>query len=216
VFWGARTLAGFLLAGAGAAAAGRQAEAHETHFPAQQAQAGSQSRFSRAHGHEGRAARFEAPAREGPGAAHAVGGRGGSNGAAATEQQREPANKNTRRPYRLRAADRLSDTADFSRVFSGARRSRDRYFTVLSKPNGRRSARLGLAISKKHCRLASGRNRLKRIVRESFRRHRPELASVDIVVMAQPGTEAVDNATLFDSLDGHWQGIRRAPQPDQQ
>jgi ribonuclease P protein component len=112
--------------------------------------------------------------------------------------------------YRLRAADRLSDTADFSRVFSGANRSRDRYFTVLSRPNDQSSARLGLAISKKHCRLASDRNRLKRIVRESFRRHRPELASLDIVVMVQPGTDGADNAALFDSLDGHWQKIRRA------
>ncbi|HET6628672.1 MAG TPA: ribonuclease P protein component [Woeseiaceae bacterium] len=134
----------------------------------------------------------------------------GANGAATTETRRGPANKNSRRDYRLRAAHRLSDTADFSRVFSGAQKSRDRYFTVLSRPNDQSSARLGLAISKKQCRLASGRNRLKRIVRESFRRHRPELGSVDIVVMAQQGTDSTGSATLFDSLEGHWHKIRRA------
>jgi ribonuclease P protein component len=102
----------------------------------------------------------------------------------------------------------LPDAAAFSRVFRGADKSRDEYFTVLSRANGLDCARLGLAISKKHCRAASGRNRLKRIVRESFRRHQPELGGVDLVVLGQPDTSRADNTALFASLAGHWRRIR--------
>ena len=77
-------------------------------------------------------------------------------------------------------------------------------FTVLTTENAGQEARLGMAISKKHCRLASSRNRLKRIVRESFRRHRAELEGLDIVVLNQGGTHLADNRALFDSLAWHW------------
>lgn len=80
---------------------------------------------------------------------------------------------------------------------------------MLSKPNGIDRARLGLAISKKHCRSAAGRNRLKRLVRESFRRHQEALAGRDMVVMANAEAAGVANPTLFESLERHWQRIRR-------
>ncbi|HEX7719990.1 MAG TPA: ribonuclease P protein component [Woeseiaceae bacterium] len=105
---------------------------------------------------------------------------------------------------------RLPDAAAYSRVFGGARRSRDHLFIVLARANGTDTARLGLAIAKKNCRLATGRNRLKRIVRESFRRQQGELAGLDIVVLAQRDASRMDNATLFDSLAKHWQKTRSA------
>lgn len=105
---------------------------------------------------------------------------------------------------------RLPDAAAYGRVFGGASRSRDRLFTVLSRRNDFAAARLGLAISKKHCRLASTRNRLKRIVRESFRQHLAILAGVDVVVLAQPAAAGADNEALFDSLAKHWQKTRSA------
>ena len=83
-------------------------------------------------------------------------------------------------------------------------------FTVLSRKNGTDRARLGLAIAKKHCRRASGRNRLKRLVRESFRRHAAELEGLDIVVLGQPGTSRADNKAIFSSLARHWQRTRCA------
>ncbi len=81
-------------------------------------------------------------------------------------------------------------------------------FTVLYKKNGGREARLGLAISRKHCRGAVQRNRLKRIVRESFRVHRNQLEGLDLVVLNQPGAARAGNKALFDSLHRHWQKCR--------
>lgn len=78
-------------------------------------------------------------------------------------------------------------------------------FTVLSRENRKKDARLGLAISKKNCRLAVQRNRLKRIVRESFRSHKDRLSGLDVVVMCQAAAPRASNKKLFDSLAAHWQ-----------
>ena len=78
-------------------------------------------------------------------------------------------------------------------------------FTVLYKNNGSRSARLGLAISKRHCKLAVGRNRIKRVVRESFRQQQANLGGLDIVILNQPAATRASNKALFDSLGEHWQ-----------
>ena len=65
-----------------------------------------------------------------------------------------------------------------------------------------------MAIGKKNCRLSTGRNRLKRIIRESFRQHREALGGVDIVVMNQAAAARANNETLFDSLETHWTRCR--------
>ena len=77
-------------------------------------------------------------------------------------------------------------------------------FTVLYRDNGKRAPRLGLAVSKKNCRQAVGRNRIKRIVRESFRLNQNRLPGIDIVVLSQPGTHKANNKELFSSLAAHW------------
>lgn len=76
--------------------------------------------------------------------------------------------------------------------------------------------RLGLAVSRKHCRAASARNRIKRIVRESFRQNKPALEGLDIVVLNQAAAARGSNRQLFDSLDGHWRrcaGVKRGTLP---
>ena len=110
---------------------------------------------------------------------------------------------------RFRRRSRLADKSSFSRVFKKADRSRDKMFTVLYQPNGTDQSRLGLAIGKKNCRLASGRNRQKRIIRESFRQHQGELPGLDIVVLNQPAAARANNKALFGSLKTHWERCRQ-------
>jgi len=112
--------------------------------------------------------------------------------------------------HRLQKEKRLLDAAAYGRVFKKATRSRDKWFTVLCRENEKGIARLGLAISKKNCRQATGRNRIKRVVRESFRQHQAGLAGLDVVVLNQPATGAADNRTLFISMAGHWQQCQQA------
>ena len=103
--------------------------------------------------------------------------------------------------YRFRKENRLLDAAAFGRVFDKrgkARRSSDRLFTDEGP------GRLGLAISKKHCKKASARNRIKRVVRESFRQNLERLDGLDIVVMNRVAAATAENAELFASLEKHW------------
>ncbi len=106
--------------------------------------------------------------------------------------------------FRFPRQARLLNGAQFRRVFEQAERSADRFFTVLGRPNAQGQARLGLAISKKVDKRAVGRNRIKRLVRESFRQHRHRLPGVDLVVMARPAASQADNGTLLKALERHW------------
>jgi len=112
--------------------------------------------------------------------------------------------------YRLQKDRRLLNAAAYGRVFKKATRSRDKWFTVLCRENNKDIARLGLAISKKHCRQATGRNRIKRVVRESFRQHQADLAGLDIVVINQAAAKNAANKQLFDSMSTHWQRCQKA------
>ena len=110
---------------------------------------------------------------------------------------------------RFRRRSRLVDKLSFSRVFEKADRSRDKMFTVLYRPNGTHQPRLGLAIGKKNCRLAAGRNRIKRIVRESFRQQQGQMPGLDVVVLNQAAATRANNRALFDSLETHWKNCRQ-------
>lgn len=81
---------------------------------------------------------------------------------------------------------------------------------MLCRRNKQSIARLGLAISKKHCRKATGRNRIKRIIRESFRQQQALLAGLDVVVMNRPAATLAASREISDSLDKHWQRCSKA------
>lgn len=92
-------------------------------------------------------------------------------------------------------------------MFRQGQRSADRYFTILFQPNTLTHPRLGFAISKQKVRLAVGRNRLRRLVRESFRRRANRLPAVDLVVLARDATRLAENGEIVTSLDRHWARI---------
>jgi len=102
----------------------------------------------------------------------------------------------------------LLSAEDYKQVFAQSVRSSDRYFTVLARYDTKLDrARLGLAVAKKHVRRAVDRNRIKRVLRESFRRHQQRLKGLDLVVLVKPGIHKADNKALFASLEKHWQDL---------
>lgn len=103
---------------------------------------------------------------------------------------------------------RLLKAREYKYVFDDAIRSADAFFTVLARPNQYRHARLGLVISKKKAKKAVSRNRLKRIIRESFR-HTPDLYHADIIVLAGNQSLKASNQQLFQSLQQHWQRVNK-------
>ncbi|MBA3731536.1 MAG: ribonuclease P protein component [Gammaproteobacteria bacterium] len=103
---------------------------------------------------------------------------------------------------------RLTDAREFRRVFEEAVRCSDRAFTILARPGPCAHARLGLAISKKCARRAVARNRIKRLVRESFRAAQHDLPAVDLVVMCRPVINDMTHAELLAALRKLWQCVR--------
>lgn len=70
-------------------------------------------------------------------------------------------------------------------------------------------ARLGLAIARKHIKKAVGRNRIKRLTRESFRQNQQLLAGFDIVVTLRKDASRLDNETIRQSLTKHWHSLTK-------
>lgn len=102
---------------------------------------------------------------------------------------------------------RLRHKVDFESVFRRSKKSTDVCFAVLYRGNRLPYARLGLAISRRCARRAVVRNRIKRLVRESFRHQQLNLAGLDIVVIGKVTLINCSNAELFSSLNQHWQTL---------
>nr|VFJ47568.1 MAG: ribonuclease P protein component [Candidatus Kentron sp. FM]VFJ55918.1 MAG: ribonuclease P protein component [Candidatus Kentron sp. FM]VFK10702.1 MAG: ribonuclease P protein component [Candidatus Kentron sp. FM] len=105
---------------------------------------------------------------------------------------------------------RLRRRRDYARVFANPCRSADAAVTVLGRRNGCAFPRLGLAISKRWLPRAVARNRIKRLIRESFRTHQQQLRGLDVVVISRSAIANVQSADFSRSLERHFQKIRSA------
>ena len=89
--------------------------------------------------------------------------------------------------HRLRKSSLLRKGWEFERVYSQGRRFHSRDFTLICAPNSFGRNRLGISVHRK-IRGAVKRNRIKRIIRESFRLDRQYYPSeMDIVFAVRPG-----------------------------
>jgi ribonuclease P protein component len=100
--------------------------------------------------------------------------------------------------------DRILHAADFGRVFAQPARSPGVFFVLLARPNGLSFPRLGLAVSKKNIKTAVQRNRIKRLIRETFRQRKTTLGGCDCVVLARQPAGRASNAELLAALEKHW------------
>jgi len=103
---------------------------------------------------------------------------------------------------------RLLKAAHFQRVFKRCEyKASDRFITILAVRNDLQHPRLGTAVSIKAAGNAVQRNRIKRLVRESFRLHQELLGGSDLVVLVRPGISSRSNQQLLSVLDTHWRTI---------
>ena len=108
---------------------------------------------------------------------------------------------------RFSRQQRLLQPSEFQRVFASPAKAGDRYLTLLGRKNGLGHARLGLAIAKRNIRTAVARNRIKRVIRESFRQVHARLGALDIVVLAKAQAAQASKQELFKALDHLWQDL---------
>lgn len=76
--------------------------------------------------------------------------------------------------------------------------------------NGLGRARLGMAVGARAIGNAVGRNRLRRLIRESFRMNRHTLPALDVLVTAKAPARAASNREVIASLQKIWQQICEA------
>lgn len=114
---------------------------------------------------------------------------------------------------------RLLTPKEFKAVFDGAlykASHRSLLLLAITSEQSDAPARLGLVVAKKHARLAVQRNRLKRLLRESFRHHKAELAGLDIVALVKPGLWQQDNPSIRAVIEEQWARLlkqKRRAQP---
>ena len=108
---------------------------------------------------------------------------------------------------RLGPEKRLRSKPQFDAVYAAGRRIDDRFFGLRVKPNGLQFPRVGMAVAVKTAGNAVRRNRLRRLVRESFRLAQRDLPFVDIVVAAKFPAAAAPAASLRASLATLWQRV---------
>lgn len=145
------------------------------------------TRVPRAHGHPGWAASAEAPARQGPQAA---------DGQHSSEAALTPG----RRDERLPKAHRIRKRAEFLRLQRVGRRKSGARFVVITEPRQNGISRLGITTSKQ-VGGAVARNRVRRLVREFFRRRKYEiLPPQDVLVIARAGAASATFAEVSSEL----------------
>ena len=105
---------------------------------------------------------------------------------------------------------RLLNSKDFQTVFDNAPlRTSHQHFLFLARTNQLDRPRLGLVIAKKHIRHAVDRNRMKRLIRETFRAKQQQLAGIDVIVLARKGMNDATNTVLIEQLNGQWERLIR-------
>jgi len=104
---------------------------------------------------------------------------------------------------------RIKTAGEYDYVFASPCRVANRCFTALARPNQQAHPRLGLIISKRCAKSAVQRNRLKRLIRESFRHSQAGLAGLDIVVIGKQAAVSKTNQELFSLLHRQWLELER-------
>ena len=97
------------------------------------------------------------------------------------------------------AAARVRTGAEYTRIFENARRTSDPILS-LHWLAGEMPARLGLAVSRKVDPHAVGRNRIKRVFRDQFRKLRAQLPAGEYVIVARVAARKADNTQLRETL----------------
>ena len=163
----------------------------ETNIPAKQQATQKNARIPRAHEHAGRTADTEKAPGKGAQASHgrhsAEAARITDGTAAATRSQRFP------------SAFRLRKRREFLAIQRKGRRQTVPHFVVITRTRKDPPSRLGITTSRK-VGIAPQRNRVRRLVREFFRRQVSLTPPQDTVVIARPGAALLSYAEVAEEL----------------
>jgi ribonuclease P protein component len=110
----------------------------------------------------------------------------------------------------LPARLRLRRKKDFDAAYARGRRLGDGFFGMTATYNSQGAPRLGLAVAVRVAGGAVERNRIRRVIKESFRLHQEQIPAVDLVVSARARARDAAGKVLHESLEGLWKKVTEA------
>lgn len=106
--------------------------------------------------------------------------------------------------HRFNKKQRLLSASDYKEVFDlNNVKISNSSLLILAKPSSGDQSRLGLVIAKKNIPTAVQRNRVKRVVRETFR-HQEFTVAMDIVFLARNRANQLSTQQLTQLLNSAW------------
>jgi ribonuclease P protein component len=109
--------------------------------------------------------------------------------------------------YHFPSCLRLKAANEFNYVFSRPAKTSAKYLGIYYRKSQLGYPRLGLVVAKKHIKKAIDRNRIKRLIRESFRLNRHVLPVCDYVVVIYQGIADLTNKEIREQLNKQWQKL---------
>lgn len=105
---------------------------------------------------------------------------------------------------------RLVANAEFKSLFNKSKKFIQQYLVILYKPNKKPYARLGLIVGKRVAKFAVSRNKIRRILRESFRAHQTQLGYIDVVIIARKDCNTLSKEKLREVIDQIWTKLKHS------
>ena len=104
----------------------------------------------------------------------------------------------------------MTEKLNFDRVFSSSTVSEDKYFAVFYMPNKTPRSRVGVSTAKRIVNKATKRNKLKRLIKNSFLSGLKCEGGFDVIVRVKhQASRAANDKILLESLSNHWQKIMK-------
>lgn len=97
--------------------------------------------------------------------------------------------------------NRIKTWPEFKQVLRKGRRYRHPFFMCYYRPNTLNIGRLGVIISKRNVRLATHRNQVRRLLRETYRTSTAKQKGMDAVIVIQHGVNKADKRQLKQCLE---------------
>ena len=100
----------------------------------------------------------------------------------------------------------MAEKLNFDRVLSSSTVSEDKFFAIFYAPNKAPRSRVGVSTAKRIVNKATKRNKLKRLIKNSFSNDLKCEVGFDVVVRVKhQASRVADDKILLDSLTSHWQ-----------